>query len=704
MKCRTLFAALALALTFVSPALALNGTHKGYFVANSGNDLNSGFYPDTAFATIYQAMRTVAAGDTVYIMPGTYGTFPNPLVPGTASHRITIVGSLDAPQSVTIQVGGNLTQSYVTLKGIQVLGPLAIKPQAGRVSHRDSLCNFICAAPGGSFSIESCDSSRVSGGTITAAQFVVAPMYEVVMKQDTLTDLRVDLNQTSNYTSYIELVGNFDGWGHGNSMVDSLVYQRCHFQLEIPAAWYFKPDPDHFIKFANFHNVKMDSCYFGLHATYGNGYSPYFALRDDCSHNFFTHDTVETSGTGNLMFGFVGGFSLNAVNTHGNLWEDCLFKMDAPTTYESPVAYIGGATDDTVRRCTFLSRKPCVFIGEIVPAQAETYRGYYTSYTPGHLVYDHCTFYGAHGDASGDSQNNGLFSVCPRSGWLNDGGGVDVTNCLFYDTNVQRHDWRAPFGIYVGTYTSDSLTALHFYFRNNLYYYRGFAAGAHSVGWRPSACCRADVIFKNADAFTWGSRLYNTGSTYLSPLFTDSTFANFNPVLRAGSPALSAASDGTNIGAWQGTSPSDTLRPAPISDLRINAGKANYVDLAWTCVGDDSLTGRAKRYIIKYMETPGPSPDNACGLDFVSGGLGCVWVDCPGNDTLGVVTFARPPVPYAAGRTQSCRITGLTTGKVYNLGIFVVDKAGQRSAISNELWFTLASTRYYLSPPGCNPE
>ncbi len=46
------------------------------------------------------------------------------------------------------------------------------------------------------------------------------------------------------------------------------------------------------------------------------------------------------------------------------------------------------------------------------------------------------------------------------------------------------------------------------------------------------------------------------------------------------------------------------MPPAQITDLTVNTVKPNYVDLSWTAVGDDGMTGLASGYDLRYSNTP----------------------------------------------------------------------------------------------------
>jgi hypothetical protein len=82
--------------------------------------------------------------------------------------------------------------------------------------------------------------------------------------------------------------------------------------------------------------------------------------------------------------------------------------------------------------------------------------------------------------------------------------------------------------------------------------------------------------------------------------------------------------------------------------------------LSWTAVGDDSLTGTATSYEVRYATTP------ITAANFASA-----------TAVTGV------PAPAAPGTPQSVVVHGLTRQVAYYFALRTVDDAGNRSALSN---------------------
>jgi hypothetical protein len=86
----------------------------------------------------------------------------------------------------------------------------------------------------------------------------------------------------------------------------------------------------------------------------------------------------------------------------------------------------------------------------------------------------------------------------------------------------------------------------------------------------------------------------------------------------------------------------------------------NSLTVTWTAPGDDSITGTASSYDIRYSETP-LTKSNWGSATQVSGEL----------------------LPKLAGSTESFTISGLSPGITYYVAIKTSDEAGNWSGISN---------------------
>ncbi|MFI5371501.1 MAG: fibronectin type III domain-containing protein [Candidatus Eisenbacteria bacterium] len=104
----------------------------------------------------------------------------------------------------------------------------------------------------------------------------------------------------------------------------------------------------------------------------------------------------------------------------------------------------------------------------------------------------------------------------------------------------------------------------------------------------------------------------------------------------------------------------DIIRPAALSDVQITGSTETTFALRWTATGDDSLTGTATSYDVRYSTSPITTANWASATQATG-----------------------EPAPVAAGGTQNYTLTGLTRQTTYYVAIKVIDDGGNASALSN---------------------
>lgn len=104
----------------------------------------------------------------------------------------------------------------------------------------------------------------------------------------------------------------------------------------------------------------------------------------------------------------------------------------------------------------------------------------------------------------------------------------------------------------------------------------------------------------------------------------------------------------------------DTIRPAAVATATVTGSTETTASLRWTAVGDDSLTGTASSYDVRYSTSPITSAN---------------W----GSATQ----VNAEPVPAVSGTVTNFTVTGLTRQTSYYFALKVTDDAGNPSAISN---------------------
>jgi chitodextrinase len=115
----------------------------------------------------------------------------------------------------------------------------------------------------------------------------------------------------------------------------------------------------------------------------------------------------------------------------------------------------------------------------------------------------------------------------------------------------------------------------------------------------------------------------------------------------------------SNVISKATTAAPDTLRPAAAS-VAVSAVTDSTATLAWTAVGDDSLSGTATSYDIRYSTAP-ITAANFSSATAATGG----------------------PTPAAPGTAQSLIVRGLSRQVTYYFALRTADEAGNRSALSN---------------------
>ncbi len=136
------------------------------------------------------------------------------------------------------------------------------------------------------------------------------------------------------------------------------------------------------------------------------------------------------------------------------------------------------------------------------------------------------------------------------------------------------------------------------------------------------------------------------GTTYWFALKTTDEASNWSGV--------------SNIVQWTTPTAGDTLRPAALA-VAVTATTGSSVTLGWSAVGDDSLTGTATQYEVRWSAAP-ITPANWSAATLVATGV---------------------PTPAASGVSQSCTIGGLNRSIDLWFAARVRDEADNWSALSN---------------------
>ena len=119
-------------------------------------------------------------------------------------------------------------------------------------------------------------------------------------------------------------------------------------------------------------------------------------------------------------------------------------------------------------------------------------------------------------------------------------------------------------------------------------------------------------------------------------------------------------SESSNIDSATTTIVLDSIPPDPIAELATVGVGETSITLSWTASGDDSSSGTASQYDIRYATT--------------------LIADSTWDDALPV---AWPPTPQAAGAAESFTIYDLTAATTYYMAMKVADEMPNWSALSD---------------------
>jgi hypothetical protein len=157
-----------------------------------------------------------------------------------------------------------------------------------------------------------------------------------------------------------------------------------------------------------------------------------------------------------------------------------------------------------------------------------------------------------------------------------------------------------------------------------------------------------------------------TINQYNATLLNQMTWTS--PVLSAGPHTVSFVLNNTNVSkvididAIQVLAPPYTT-PGTITNLTAALGAVSGdVNLAWTAVGNDGMTGTASSYQVRYSTTPITTQAHWDAASVVSTGV---------------------PTPAASGSSESMTVTGLSLQQKYYFAVRVVNAEAALSALSN---------------------
>ena len=381
-------------------------------------------------------------------------------------------------------------------------------------------------------------------------------------------------------------------------------------------------------------------------------------IRDYFLFNTFTNDTFYVNGSGAPFYLSSQGEPADRTTEGQGKWKNCVFKSTNGGSFD----FNWGIRGDTL--------EGNVFISDAYRSDPGALRVYNIEGSGLTTVIDHNTFYCA---VPPSTSAMGGLNLDP-AGWTS-GATLKVTNNIFYrpQTATSTMSAAAQFKAFAGA---------QYVFNNNLFAYYGGNGRSIDYGYNCPSCLPSSSGGLSAPGTTgaWYTATGQDGaSRYGSPLFMDSTFANFDARLRVGSAAIGMGTLGSDVGAIPYTVVGpDVIPPAAVSTLAATLVSDQNLTLRWNATGDDGNSGLASAYDLRQSTSP------INDLNFGSG------------------TSVPVAAPAAPGTSQATVISGLTPGTIYFFAIKVRDEAGNWSALGNVLNVQMAATDQV--PPNWVPD
>ena len=546
---------LALACLFLGTGPATAAT---YYVTTGGSDTNAGTQV-APWRTLTKANAALVAGDVCMIAAGTYTNPISPAANGTAAARISYVGSLANPASVTVSTVST-DKAYVSVKGVRSSSGLKLfyTSEAAKAWH-DSVA-FCVVATGGA-DLWGAKDCMVAHNTISGPVaflmnlgYAVAPGI-VNCFNDTLRSNVIEIGTIANKGFLVRgftqsclidsnRVSGLFAVANGGDIVGRYLY-NSYYNTFRDNSWRFEAD--------------------GAPTTVGKEQFIAFGVRDSSHDNLFERDSMYCG----VVSGFDMGGRLCSTGTYAseqsmrNHWKGCLFQT---TSY----VFNQDKLDGVIIENSVFASKHASPLWLLAAVQ--------------NTIIRNCTFVGWGGPAVRSDDATRL-------------GGNQIYSNIFYSDSVTACSSGGIPVLFHRTGTDISEDYNVFYSRTAT---AGVTASSEAVNWTSSTCSPVGA------GTAWASASGNdTHSKWGAPLLVDDRWATFDPHLRAGSPAIGSAQGGGDAGAYPFVpGGGDVTPPAAVTNLAVVQVNNDYVLLNWTAPGDNGQTGAVAAYDLRYSTQP----------------------------------------------------------------------------------------------------
>jgi hypothetical protein len=544
-------AALAALLATVAHA------NTDYWVdANIGSDANDGLGASatSAWQTIAKANANMVAPNTsnghviLHIATGTYHDFPNPAASPLNGNRFLYLGHPASPGDIQILVtAASLSKTYVTIAGVTGIGTLTVTQAALFDSVRQCVFN-------GSLTV------RGNSNVVFASTFKGAHLFHGtsggpraranVVESCTFPTLGANLcNQATDGGDAI------DFW-----LSDSCFVRRNRFTVTAPqncacGSDNVQPMQLYGVTYSSF---KYNSWTVTNEDPCPQGHQYALNQRDSSGFNSFISDTFLVSGQAWNRIEFTNPSTAKSVS--GTRFDSSFVKINGSVLFSDGM------------RGTTLSYNAIASAGVGNYALKNSSASAYAE-AVGPVLIDHNTFLG---DGSGGVvslqaggilaspfaaldtlkfTNNIVYATGQVANLPNSDNGANGWRYAAYFGTVEKFD--STFAQHYGTVSCDSTVTTaasdsHLLSNHNLFSYYG-STGTPGLGDRAVSWLKAGATRQSSgggSSTLWDCKLaQDSGSLYGSPMFYDSTFANFDPRPQVGSAAVALCVDCGDAGA-----------------------------------------------------------------------------------------------------------------------------------------------------------
>lgn len=578
--------------------------------------------------TLALANAGCAAGDSIILAAGAYSTPIQPNANGTSGSRIVYAGDPALPNSVVVagiyfggtdsggSVGNVNWGDFVSVRWVSSTGPLSLQVRqqpSAYTSVKNAVVTKVAAV--GTLTLLS-NFSILDSLTITGSG-------TIDMNSQNLGGCLPSYNtlKNSNITLSNAATSSLNFWWVRDCYYNLFQNNTISFASTVSGAGYnifgelYESQYNRFL--SNTFNITNNATNSGTQMICG--------LRDYASYNQFIGNTWNVNGSKPTVMMPANGGSVNS-SVRGNRWDSNIIKLATPIAGYAAFYYENGGRGDTLQFNIIAS-------GNTARAMATNKDGFTVPFDS--MIVRHNTFY----SGGGTVVDLASASAAIRSRYVSN---------IAYGTTAN------------GTGTAASVIVPS-------------GMGMDSLGVILNrGGINTSAIRYNGVNGPPGSGILGYGASlkakWATPRFTDSTYASLNTTLLSASPAQDPNLHDGFAGAI-GSATADASRPAPVSPLSVSASSTSSITLTWTAVGNDSLTGTATAYDIRY------SSSLITSANFLS-----------------AAQATSMPSPAAAGATETFAVTGLAPSTIYHFALRTSD---------GTTWSALSDTaRCATSPTG----